>query len=365
MRERGEDVSGFGASYLEKIVTLAVHVPVVDASELEHGAAAHVAAPVGTTPLARMASFGARHATQLSLGAWIALWAIGLGTFVFAGSPRITSEPVSADTVKAVDEHAQKTEAGEAVAPKTGTASASSKNATGAPGESAPPSTERATSDAKQAPSVELPAPTPARPLQEAALVPPLLAPLRAEATSAQPADHAYTASVRARWLLWAFGGLCALTLLGLAVVLWLRRQQLGVVEPRAHDSAAFRDGLNSYLAHLPRNPRRLIRQGNAARFLYYLEQRTLEREHVDQKAFFATLLAEQCRPLFGDAVPFQERLAGVLTRQVPKSVAPEQEARVQQLYDSWPAPGPFEGTQPPPPVVVQELQGWLRDTST
>ncbi len=363
-RERGEDVSGFGASYLEKIVTLAVHVPEVDVSELDHGLGAHVALPVATTPLGRMAAFGARHATQLSLGAWIALWAIGLGTFVYAGSPRISAEPVTAvDAAHAAVELAKKAEAAETVAKQAGAEGASSKLAAAEPAVAAPPSAEKTALDAKQeAPSSVT---EPARPLQEAALIPPLLAPLRAEATSAQPADHAYTASVRARWVLWAFGGLCALTLLGLAVVLWLRRQQLGVVEPRAHDSEAFRDGLNSYLAHLPRNPRRLIRQGNAARFLYYLEQRTLERENVDQKAFFATLLAEQCRPLFGDAVPFQERLAGVLTRQVPKSVPPEQEARVKQLYDSWPAPGPFEGTQPPPSVLVQELQGWMRDTST
>jgi len=361
-RDRGEDVSGFGASYLEKIVTLAVHVPEVDVSELESVVVEAPEAPLATTRLARLAGFGAENAARLSLAAWVVLWALGLGTFVYTGSPAIVAEPVAAASPAGGPGPGDDAKQAAAAAPKAGpqTSPAGATNEVGAvvaspSAESAAPS--EATSQATSA------AQTPARPLHEAAPVPPPLAPLRAEATSSQSADHAYAASVRARWLLWGFGVLCALTLLGLAVVLWLRRQQLGAVEPRAHDGPEFRDGLNSYLAHLPRNPRRLIRQGNAARFLFYLEQRTLEREHVDPKAFFATLLAEQCRPLFGDAVPFEECLAGVLTRAMPKSVPPEHEARVEQLYQTWPPQGSFEGAQPPPPVLVRELQGWLKDT--
>lgn len=364
-RERGEDVSGFGASYLEKIVTLAVHVPEVDVVELEQAAAAPAAAPNATTRLARLAAFGTQHATRLALGAWVGLWALGLGTFAYTASSRVESGSAAPSAAaRAQTDHAQKAEPGATGALKPGAAQVPPTSSPGATGAATQPLAAANDAQAQPAQLAEALAPTSARPLHEAALVPPPLAPLRAEATSPQPADHAYAASVRGRFIVWLFGALCALTLLGLAVVLWLRRRQLGVVEPRAHDTPEFRDGLNDYLAHLPRNPRRLIRQGNAARFLYYLEQRTLEREHVDQKAFFATLLAEQCRSTFGDAVPFEERLLGVLTRKVPKSVPPEQEARVEQLYRSWPAPGPFEGTVPPPPVLVQELQGWLRDTS-
>lgn len=365
---RGEDTRGFGASYLEKIVTLAVHVPEVTAQDLveaddssaaEQAAGANTSA--GRTPpptlLQGLGAFAQGNAPALLLGCWV-LACLGAGAYAFWTSapepfraeaePDKVPESSSAGAANVAGASSTPVAAGDKTQP-----SAAKTDTTSTPVASQGRSPQSASTaqlwSRAAAPAEQLPVPGP---------------PLRAAATSTSAPDSTFIESRNRKLFEYVAVGTGATLLLLAAFVLYRRRQAVAGLEPRYQDNPAFKTELVRYLGYLEKNPRKLIRHGNSARLFYYLLQDGSE-QRTEPARFFAGLLAEQqLRPIVGEQLPGSKLAEYVVNRAMPANLDSAKQGQLTKLSSSWPPPGEAAREALPDDALCRELRGWLRDTA-
>jgi Cdc6-like AAA superfamily ATPase len=346
-QKQGEDTTGFGAHYLEKIITLAVHVPRIHAAEIEASPTRRDEVPETPSVTASAPPNETQGPRWLSPGrafflGWLLLCVFGFA-FLFA-----VSEPALPS----------------AASRETGI-SASTKpivvQAKPVPSPSPDPVVHHENTPIPDNVSLVATAREVSRP------VPPVPS-SQSTAVASHPADHAYQTSfnellgvVLVDW------ALCTV-LLAVAGVLYYRLRSIQPVGSTAKDSQEFIAALQAYLGHLPRNPRKLIRSGNIARFMYYLAG---GERAGSPAAFFACLLAEQqLRPLVGESVRASMLAVLVVNRaSIPDSedVPAEARTRVERIYEAWKQDHvePFESSELTlDDEFCDEVRSWLRGTA-
>ncbi|HTU63438.1 MAG TPA: P-loop NTPase fold protein, partial [Polyangiales bacterium] len=342
LREKhGEDTTGFGAHYLEKIITLAVHVPLVRATEIEEEVrtSAEQLAAYDRDEHKRGSTRGLLSASQAFLVAWLLTCFLGFGYLFLTSTPaRITETSTSAAKDAKEQPAAQQAEVSAPVVQLPAAGEAPSQVAQSA---------ADLAKNAREIPRERPPA-----------------AATSAAATSTRPADHVYRQSRNMLLGLLFASAVACVVLLAVAAVLYSRLRSIGPAGSPVKDSPEFNAALRVYLAHLPQNPRKLIRSGNAARFMYYLLGNA--RPGCSPATFFASLLAEQyLRPVVGEA-----RDAGELARQVMIRECMTDDETIQEqsrIINAWStAKVPqFDGVDHVDAAFCEELRSWLRGATT
>jgi len=344
-QKHGEDITGFGAHYLEKIITLAVHVPLVRATEIEEetrSSAAQLAALARDE--SRAGSLRGRPSpSQVFLLAWLLLCFLGFSfLFSMSGPVRDTQTSTSAATDPKDP----------AAAPQAGTSKTVVQPSAAV---EAPAQVQQVQSAADLAKNAkELPRERP-----PAAVTP-------SAATSARSADHVYRQSRNALLGVLSASFAACMILLAIAALLYYRLRSIGPVGSPAKDSPEFNAALRVYLAHLPQNPRKLIRSGNVARFMYYLLGSGWPG--CSPATFFACLLAEQyLRPIVGEARDAGELAWHVMVRKQLDVSDGATATRLNGVFDAWrSADVPlFHEIGQLDAAFCNELRSWLRGATT
>ena len=395
MEKRGEKTSDFGARFLEKIVTLAVHVPVVTAEDVHQIATSDEKSDDSRGSwVLRIRDFMQSDPRALPLAwvilnvlpvAWLTLDLVvetfraevaqvsvqdpGNAAHLGAKSPDESSANKGTqspnDLPRATNDLAQSGSKDAAAAVGQGAQSIAAKDVA-AIKEVDDPWKEGVTStlvrrsmSAKQA-SVALPKPS----------APPNVSKDPPDALQ-QQGEHQNILQAMA-----LLGVLLAISYV--FVVLEVRRRQLRGIAPRARDSEEFADALQKYLKELPPNPRNVIRRANLVRLLYHMV-RDPQGNPREVEPFFASLVvaerAERMRVrAVGIRTPDLDDLAmteALLNRSLPpRNDSSDQGSAhaLESIVSSFP-PSRFEtipqDSLPAVHRLAMALQGWMHDTVT